>query len=73
MAVRRKENAFDKVSVNSLGKIPYYLGFMGSLLFKDEKVMEDFMNNHTPSSILEDICLQWSLYYLQKMDGNDAL
>ena len=55
MAVRAQELALGIISVNSLGISSNNLGYMGSILFKDEKLYNDFLEKHKPTEILESI------------------
>lgn len=56
IVARIKQKAFDEISVNSVGNIFINLGFMGSMLFKDEEKLNKYLSlKIKPHSILEDI------------------
>ncbi len=56
VVARSKEKAFDEIAINAVGMFLSYVGFMGSLLFKDEEKLNKYISlKIKPSSFLEDI------------------
>lgn len=56
IVARSKEKAFDEIPINAVGIKYSKIGFMGSLLFKEEDKLNKYLSlKIKPSSILEDI------------------